>query len=371
MQYDRVVGLVVVVLIIGCVIYFLEGKKASIGGEAHVVPIAVNDSDGSQLAAEKKKQFTPAKEIVDPSGFINVEELRLAELIGKQVILVDFWTYSCINCQRTQPYLNAWHDKYADSGLTIVGVHTPEFEFEKNISNVERAVAKAGIKYPVVLDNNYATWRAYANRYWPRKYLIDIDGYIVYDHIGEGAYEETEQVIARLLKERADHLGENVTIEQSSVQVTAMAPSVGVSSPEVYFGSTRNELLGNGRSAVTGEQVLTTPSVINLNELLLDGTWNIQPEYAMNTSRRATITFKYKAKDVFMVAAAELPATVTVRRDGELVVVAAGGDVDQASQVVIDQEQLYHLVAEGEVGEHTLELIIQEPGLQAFTFTFG
>jgi thiol-disulfide isomerase/thioredoxin len=135
------------------------------------------------------------------SGYINTHDgFRLSEIVGKKVVLVDFWTYSCINCQRTQPYLNAWYKKYKDAGLEIVGVHTPEFAFEKDRANVVAAVEKFGITYPVVQDNDYQTWGTYGNRYWPRKYLIDIDGYIVYDHIGEGGYEETEEKIQELLR---------------------------------------------------------------------------------------------------------------------------------------------------------------------------
>src|SRR3989344_3254541 len=157
----------------------------------------------------------PYVEIVNPSGFLNtgvdsdgkVAPVTLGDLVGKKVILVDFMTYSCINCQRTFPHVKAWYEKYKDKGLEIVGIHTPEFAFEKNIENVRVAMKKAGITYPVVLDNDYGTWKAYANNYWPRKYLIDINGNIVYDHIGEGAYEETEMKILELLEERAKLLG--------------------------------------------------------------------------------------------------------------------------------------------------------------------
>src|SRR3990167_6237732 len=148
------------------------------------------------------------KEITSPSGFVNTGPFNLKDIVGKKVILLDFMTYSCINCQRTFPYLNAWYEKYKDQGLEIVGIHTPEFAFEKNIENVREAMRRFGILYPVVFDNDYATWRAYGNQYWPRKYLIDIHGDIVYDHIGEGAYEETEMKIRELLLERSRLLGE-------------------------------------------------------------------------------------------------------------------------------------------------------------------
>jgi thiol-disulfide isomerase/thioredoxin len=154
---------------------------------------------------KKSKIYKAAKEITSPDGFINTESqsITIGEFVGKKVVLIDFWTYSCINCQRTLPYLNKWYEKYKNEGLEIIGIHTPEFEFEKKYDNVKKATEKFGIKFPVVLDNDFSTWRAYQNNYWPRKYLIDIDGYIIYDHIGEGAYEETEQKIKAALSERA------------------------------------------------------------------------------------------------------------------------------------------------------------------------
>jgi thiol-disulfide isomerase/thioredoxin len=191
---------VVFVLIIGLVVW-LESKKVRISGSVGVPAISLGETENNK-AAEKAKIYDSAKEIVSPAGFINTDEnLQIKNLIGKKVVLLDFWTYSCINCQRTLPYITSWYDKYKDAGLEIIGVHTPEFAFEKEYDNVVAATKKWGVNYPVVLDNDYGTWQAYKNRYWPRKYLIDIDGYIVYDHIGEGGYDETEKKIQELLME--------------------------------------------------------------------------------------------------------------------------------------------------------------------------
>ncbi|MBI4121430.1 MAG: redoxin domain-containing protein, partial [Candidatus Ryanbacteria bacterium] len=192
--------LVAIFILIFGSIYFLERAR----------PMRVFDATGSKVniisKAEKARQFEEAKEISSPDAFINTSGISIGELVGKKVILIDFWTYSCINCQRTQPYLNAWYKKYRDQGLEIIGIHTPEFEFEKKLENVQEAVRQAGIQYPVALDNDYSTWTAYKNRFWPRKYLIDIDGYIIYDHAGEGAYDETERKIQEALLERAMRL---------------------------------------------------------------------------------------------------------------------------------------------------------------------
>ncbi len=154
--------------------------------------------------SRKEAEFTRAKEIVAPTGFINTEGTSLGENLGEKVVLLEFWTYSCFNCQNVQPYLNEWHEEYEDDGLLIIGVHRPEFKFEKDPASVERAVGEAGIEYPVVLDNDSATWDAYDNRYWPARYLIDADGFVRYQHFGEGAYEENEEEIWELLAERDD-----------------------------------------------------------------------------------------------------------------------------------------------------------------------
>src|SRR3989344_5869330 len=175
----------------------------------------------------------PAPEIIPGGAWFNTQPLTLAALKGK-VVIIDFWTYSCINCQRTFPHLNAWWSKYKDEGLLIIGIHTPEFEFEKDYENVNKAVEKYKIMYPVVQDNEYKTWRAYKNRYWPRKYLIDIDGFIVYDHIGEGSYEETEKKIQGLLEERNKilHMREEINIPITEISQDA----IDVRTPEIYFG---------------------------------------------------------------------------------------------------------------------------------------
>lgn len=358
MDSKRTAVLALTLLAIGGLTYYLESHKP---GRSAATSITELTTDHLPMDGKDKK-FTPAKEIVSPAGFINTEPLKLGDLVGQQVILVDFWTYSCINCQRTLPYLNAWHDTYKNQGLTIVGVHTPEFAFEQHKENVQAAVDKYEIKYPVVLDNNYATWQAYGNRYWPRKYLIDIDGYIVYDHIGEGGYEETERKIQELLKERSARLKTNEAITQELARPkNTIAASRNVGSPEVYFGSQRNKLLRNGTPLQTGVQHLAAPPATALNQLFLSGQWDIQPEYAQNLATPASIIFQYKAKDVYFVASAEQPVPISVKQDGKLV------DVE----VVIQQDQLYTIVHNKAVGEHTLELIPAAPGLRAFTFTFG
>ena len=175
----------------------VESEAAS--GEAE-------SESAAERVARKEAELTWAKEIIAPTGFINTEGISLGENLGEKVVLLEFWTYTCINCQNVQPYLNEWHEEYEDDGLLIIGVHRPEFEFEKDPANVQQAVGEAGIEYPVVLDNNSVTWNAYDNRYWPARYLIDADGFIRYQHFGEGAYEENEEEIQELLEERDEIL---------------------------------------------------------------------------------------------------------------------------------------------------------------------
>jgi thiol-disulfide isomerase/thioredoxin len=392
MNMRRNTLLIVVLIVIAGAIYFLNAQKASKSdGDTEVVEVGLNVIPGisgednedelskvdNQSATniainidrieEKQKKFEKAKEITTPDGFINTngQPITLSELVGKKIILVDFWTYSCINCQRTTPYLNAWYEKYKDQGLEIVGIHTPEFEFEKKYENVLMATKQFGIKYPIVLDNDYSTWRAYQNQYWPRKYLIDIDGFIVYDHIGEGAYAETEKKIQELLEERMGVLGESGQVAKN-VSVPSDAESVNmlkVQSPEVYFGSSRNIFLGNGPQRTVGVFSFEEPKEILTNVLYLVGDWEITPEYAEAKSDGARIIFKYQASKVFMVAGAEGGLTARVRRDGKIM-----DGID--GLIGIKEEMLYRLI-EGEYGSQTLDIMFMSPGVRVFTFTFG
>lgn len=333
----------------------------------------------AKTADQKSSQFEPGRELAGISGYFNLPEgkksITLGELVGKKIILVDFWTYSCINCQRTLPYLNAWYEKYREQGLEIIGVHTPEFAFEKEPANVAAAIAKYNIKYPVVQDNDYATWTSYKNRYWPRKYLIDIDGYIVLDHIGEGGYEETERAIQLLLQERAQRLSIPAPVASGLSTPAAEKASAGTLSPETYFGSLRNINFGSSPVGKNGAQTFSAPTTPAKNTLYLSGLWNIMPEYATNQELNAKILFRYSAQNVFFVAQAAHPVTVRVLRDGKpLTADIAGEDVvisGGESTITIREARLYKVIKQAANEEHLLELIPQATGLEAFTFTFG
>ncbi len=313
-----------------------------------------------------------APEITDPTGWINTQPFTLASLVGNKVVLVDFWTYSCINCIRTIPYVNAWYAKYKNAGLEIVGIHTPEFQFEHDITNVQNAVKQLGIQYPVVLDSNMGTWDAYQNLYWPAEYLINIDGFIVHNSIGEGNYNETETAIQQALIQRDEALG----IPTSTVPTGFVNPTStitinynGVQSPETYFGAERNQYLANGPEMTNGTYTLTAPAgttataIPQANSLYLSGNWDFEDQYATNLSAPAKIFYEYDSKNVYMVAASDNPSkpvTVQVWVDGT-----------QTGTVTIQANQLYNIVQGSSYGVHDLELVVENPGLDAYTFTFG
>jgi thiol-disulfide isomerase/thioredoxin len=335
--------------------------------------VAISESLDMIAAADRKAGYQPAIEIADPTGFVNVSStFKLSDLIGKKIILLDFWTYSCINCIRTLPYLTSWYQRYKDQGLVIVGIHTPEFDFEKDINNVQAAVKQYGIQYPVVLDSDYGTWTAYGNLYWPHEYLIDMAGYIVHDQIGEGNYDGTEGEIQKLIAERDQVLGlQAAPMPTSTVFVPQSIISGGSISPETYFGAARNQYLANGVPSVPGDQTLIAPQEISTNSLYLVGNWNFQNEYATNNAAGARIIYKYRAAKVYFVASAPNGVTIEVREDGQPVTNAAGSDVKNG-KVFIQGSRLYNLINDPNgSGVHTLEIIIDNPGLEAYTFTFG
>ena len=338
-------------------------------------PSSVGVPATNQTIATASSTFaggTPYHEIVDPAGFVNTDgqPITIGQYVGKKVILLDFVTYSCINCQRTFPYLTSWYQKYKDDGLIVIGIHTPEFAFEKKKANVEAAMQRFGITFPIVLDNNYGTWNAYGNRYWPRKYLIDIHGNIVYDHIGEGGYAETEQKIRSLLQERAVVLGEKTSDMGDLAAQQMAAPETQASSPETYFGSARNTYLKNGTPGKAGAQTFTMPQQFVANQLYLGGDWVIAPEYAVARTG-ATVTYRYQAKAMYVVAEADQPATVEVYEDGKLVDGSGGTDVSADGTLRIDSSRLYTLRRNATAETHTVRLHVTQGEVRFYTFTFG
>lgn len=324
-------------------------------------------ADTSEMSTYKTETVMPYVEIVNPSGFVNTPAITLNELVGEKVILIDFVTYSCINCQRTFPYLNQWYDAYKDEGFEIVAIHTPEFAFERDIENVRRAAEKFGLKFPIVLDNDYATWGAYKNRYWPRKYLIDIHGNIVYDHIGEGAYGETEEKIVELLNERKQVLGERgvVAIQDGVPEGVQDVDFAKVGTPETYLGAARIQYLINlpNQSCLEGSCTYSFTNADDFQGYELMGAWKLDQETAKLDSQTGAIRIAFTASKVNLVAGApegkEIRAKVFV-------------DGVQTGVVKFTGHDLYTLVdLEGQYGSHILEIQFEDPGIAAFAFTFG
>lgn len=355
MRVEYIIGIVILVL----------------GGVGLFIILQTPSAEDKNLASTEDYDVRPYQEIVNPSGFVNTggEPIQVADYIGKQVILLDIMTYSCINCQRTFPYVNGWYEKYKDAGLIVIGIHTPEFAFEKDIENVKDAMERYGIKHPVVLDNDYSTWGALGNRFWPRKYLIDINGNIVYDHIGEGAYEVTEAKIQELLAERQEVLGMEVSFDGSLVASSISKVSTESESPETYFGNKRNEYLANKVAGSVGATNYLLPSSYELNKLYLGGVWDLRDESA-TAMQEASLIYKYNAKEVYIVAGSETPVTVEVWQDGKLVEESGGEDVENG-MVEIQKNRLYKLIKNESAGEHTLELRVKGTGISFFAFTFG
>ena len=300
------------------------------------------------------KNYGHAPEFTGITNWLNSQPLTMQELRGK-VVLIDFWTYSCINCIRTLPFVTSWYEKYKDGGFVIVGVHTPEFEFEKVTANVETALKRYKINYPVAQDNNFATWRAYSNRFWPAHYLIDKEGNIVYTHFGEGKYEETENKIRFLLG--LDD-SENGSQPRSDTPPGGSATRVG--SPEMYFGTARLENLSNSQKPSLQATAYRLPADIKLNEFALEGTWQFDGEKATLTEGAGKIRLKFSSGKVHMVAKADKTVSVNITVDEK-----------NTASVEIGASGLYTLFDSENYKEHIIDIEIPEGGFEAFTFTFG
>jgi len=308
--------------------------------EEKLVPENSSSLKSNSNSSTNKDKFNvaayDAPELKDIAAWINSDPQTVEDLKGK-VVLVDFWTYSCINCVRTQPYLNAWHDKYKDDGLVILGVHAPEFGFEKVTKNVQDAVKEANIKYPVALDNDFVTWRAYENRFWPAKYLIDKDGQVRYTHFGEGDYAETEETIQALLKESGQTVTDKIEADHS------INSSVRGQTPETYLGYERAERFANANQFVASKPVsYTLANTLKDNEWSLGGQWQINKESSQSLSNESRLSFNFSGKEVYLVMSGPPSALVGVSVDGQSS--PGGADVNEKNQVIINGARLYKIV---------------------------
>jgi thiol-disulfide isomerase/thioredoxin len=306
--------------------------------------------------------------------WLNSPPLTSDDLKGK-VVLVDFWTYSCINCLRTIPYVRAWAKKYKDQGLVVIGVHTPEFAFEKNLNNVRAAVSEFKVGYPVAIDNNYAIWRAFYNQYWPAHYFIDTQGRIRHHHFGEGDYDESERVIQQLLAEAG---GTDVSTDLVSVNASgaeAASDMGNVRSPETYVGYDRAENFVSPGGMVQDARHVYATAAPRLNEWALSGDWTIGKEDAVLNEKGGSIVYRFHARDLHLVlgpAPDSRPVRFRVTIDGAPPGNSHGTDIDADGHGTVSGQRLYQLVRQGDaITDRTFKIEFLDPGVHAYAFTFG
>jgi len=300
--------------------------------------------------------------------WLNSEPLGPAELRG-HVVLVDFWTLTCINWLRTEPYVRAWSQAYRNDGLVVIGVHTPEFSFEHEIDRVRQATKERGIDYPVAVDNDYEVWSAFDNHYWPALYFVDADGIIRDHHFGEGRYEQSERVIQRLLGVER----ELVSVEGLGVE--AEADWDHLRTPETYLGYGRSERFASPDGAAFEERrAYDLPESLRFNYWALAGEWTIGRENVVLDQAGGSIAYRFHARDAHLVLSrgAREPIPFRVLLDGEAPGASHGVDVDEDGNGLLRDGRLYQLVREHDaVRERTLEIRFREPGAEAYVFTFG
>ena len=307
--------------------------------------------------------------------WLNSQPLTPEALRGK-VVLIDFWTYTCINWLRTAPYVRAWAQKYGDQGLVVIGVHSPEFAFEKDIDNVRRAVKKLGIAYPVAVDNNHAIWRGFDNNYWPALYFVDVEGRVRHHHFGEGSYEESERFIQKLLAEAgaADIDRNLVAVDPRGFEVAA--DSATLKSPENYLGYVRTENFASpGGAARNQRKAYEQPARLRTNEWALAGDWTVRNDASVLNVSRGVLVTRFHARDVNLVMsppASAAPVRFRVTINGKPPGDAHGLDVDEQGYGTVTKPQLYQLIRQpGVIDERTVEVEFLDSGVETFAFTFG
>jgi cytochrome c biogenesis protein CcdA/thiol-disulfide isomerase/thioredoxin len=340
---------------------------------------SMTGGNAMMMAAKPPGTLPVEGEIPSFSGataWLNSPALTPEALRGK-VVLVDFWTYSCINCLRALPYVKGWSEKYKDHGLVVIGVHAPEFAFEKDVNNVRRAVSELGITYPVALDDNYAIWQGFNNQYWPAHYFIDSTGQIRSHHFGEGNYEESERTIRQLLTQAGyTNLPQAGIGSTTASGVQAAADEAHDQSPETYVGYRRAQSFSSPGGLVQDHpHAYAVPPALKLNQWALGGTWTIDPEKAVLNTAPGRIVYGFFARDLHLVlgpGSNGKPVRFRVQLDGTAPGPNHGADTDASGAGVIKDQRLYQLIRQpGEVGEHVFSIEFLDNDVQAYSFTFG
>jgi cytochrome c biogenesis protein CcdA/thiol-disulfide isomerase/thioredoxin len=334
-----------------------------------------NESTVAQPAAVELSHEGSFPSLDRAVKWLNSPPLTPGQLKGK-VVLIDFWTYSCINCLRSVPYVEAWAQKYKDDGLVVIGVHTPEFAFEKDPANVTKAVADLKITYAVAIDSNYAIWKAFNNQDWPAHYFIDAKGEVRYHHFGEGKYDESEEVIQQLLREKNAGLKTGGLVQVSAAGSEAAPDFNNIASPETYIGYSRQKnYVSPEKIKKDGAQVYTAPSRLTVNQWGLAGNWTVSDEHASLIAAPGKVIFRFHARDLHLVLGPGRngkSVRFRVRIDGTAPGEDHGGDTDDQGAGVVKEYRLYQLIRQkGPVEDRTFEIEFLDPGVQAFAFTFG
>src|SRR5574337_385174 len=369
-----IIGAIIIAIAIGGIGIFFTSLDKTVQSVGNQIVLTGNTTTLQDQSASypDENNYPQAPDLTGIADYINTTPEDLKAKMKDKVVLYDFWTYSCINCIRTFPYLKAWNDKYADKGLLIIGVHSPEFEFEKDPNNVKMAVQKYGLTYPIVMDSDHKTWDAFSNRYWPAEYITDDLGHIRHTHFGEGEYDQTEKVIQQLLDQRAKRLGLNTTADQSLVNLESHEFSM-YQTPELYFGydfADGRNYFGNPEGFQPEKTVsYTIPSNLEKDHFYLDGQWQNLHDSMKLSSDNGKIVLPYTAQDVHIVATGP-DTTIQVLLDGKPVTSDDAGQDTKNGVTTIAENRLYNIISSKQAGSHTLT-IIGHPGFEIYTFTFG
>jgi thiol-disulfide isomerase/thioredoxin len=356
---------------------FLLNARHARTSEAPIETIAGDTSEAQQVTPTAA-QLPFEAELPSLSGataWLNSPPLSAADLRGK-VVLIDFWTYTCINWLRTLPYVRTWAEKYRDHGVVVIGVHTPEFAFEHDIENVRRAAKDMRVFYPIAINNDYAIWHAFTNHYWPALYLVDAQGHLRYHHFGEGQYEQSERILQHVLAEAG--IGglahELVSVDARGAEAAADWGSL--RSPETYVGYARTEHFASPGGAVLGSRrVYTAPARLRLNHWALSGEWTVQRGAAMLNTANGRIAYRFHARDLHLVmgpAARGTSVRFHVFIDGQAPGAAHGSDVDDQGNGTVTDQRLYQLIRQPRpIADRQFEIEFLDAGVEAFVFTFG
>jgi thiol-disulfide isomerase/thioredoxin len=309
------------------------------------------------------------------TGWLNTKPLNLADLRGK-VVLIDFWTYTCINWRRTLPYVREWASKYKDQGLIVIGVHTPEFSFERNIENIKNANKDMGISYPVAVDSDYEIWKSFQNNYWPALYLIDGKGKIRYRKFGEGDYLESELMIQQLLKEVSPHNTPAQPLALKPDGFEAAADWETLKSPENYVGYRSTQGFASSSGIIPDKQTLySAPANLQLNQWALSGEWTIEKEKVRLSGKQGKIIYRFHARDINLIMAPGVNASALKFRvliDGKLPGNAHGLDIDANGNGTVTEPRMYQLIRQqGLITDHEFQIEFSDPRVEVYDFTFG